>query len=211
MVSWARVCPHVPLSYPATSVVVSRGLLCPRGLDGGCVGCWLGSGCVVLTEGLEGDEQGTVVIHGVPCPRKWGEKGSGAGRPPLGPLTACRALGSLEAPRHPPQALLSPTAWVSITFSLCSPSSGSSPSSSPGRPPWACTMGRDGDLGTPEEKSPGDSAAGREELRGKHGNPPATPKSPGCQVSPGKGRERLSSSQGTLSLTLSCQHPAKQH
>lgn len=61
------------MSYPAVSVL-SRPLLCPLGLPGGCVRCWLGFGSAVLTEGLEGDEEGTVFIHGVPLSQGMGRK-----------------------------------------------------------------------------------------------------------------------------------------
>ena len=88
LASWGGRTLRSPASYPAVCAVVSRGLLCSLGPDRGRAGSWLGAGRVGLADGFEGAEEGTVVIHGVPCPRERGETGSGQRSLPQGPELA---------------------------------------------------------------------------------------------------------------------------
>lgn len=118
-----------PASYPALRAGVSWRLLRSLRPNRAGAGSRRGAGRGGLTEGFEGAEEGTVVVHGGPCPRERRL------RPRAAPH--CCPWGALGD--NPPKALHLPIA-------LCPP---------PRRPPRTHVGRRVRAPGTPERQTPG--------------------------------------------------------
>lgn len=129
-------------------------------------------------KGLKVVKRGRSSSMGFPCPRE--KKAQGRE-----PLAACRVWGLPDSPHRP---------WVSITSTLGLPKLGLITLFLPGETTLHLHDGERDISGPRRRKALGGSDAGREELRRKHLSPPAPLKPPACQVSPGEGREKLSSS-----------------
>lgn len=195
MVSWGGRSPRSPPSYPAVCGVVSQGLLCSLGPDPRRVGSRCGAGSVVLTDGFEGAEEGTVVIRGVPCPEEWGETGSGQRNPlvsPEEPRALAYSLGKCHLPLVPPP--ITPL----LPRETTPPAQREGPMS----------------LGPQRRKTPGTGELGEGKACESPECVPPHPESPrGCRVSPGKGSGTVGSAcgrRGTPSSASSRQRSAKQ-